>query len=549
MAWDRIADVVVVGSGAAAFAAAVSAASAGSHVVMCEKANEPGGTTRLSGAITWIPNNALMNAQGIPDPRDMALKYMAKLAQPTCYDPDHSTLGLSANDHSLLCAFYDHGAEALAALEEAGALWMVANAAQVDYSAELAENMASTGRCLYPKAFLDPGAKYGSGPDMIAQLMAGADQLGVDLLLNHEVRRCIQGENGRVIGVGVARPDGELRLGARQGVVFGSGGFLHNPQLCHDFLRGPIFGGCAVPTNTGDFVRIGMELGADLGNMNNAWWSQVVLDMVLESRNVPWTIWMPGGDAMILVNRHGQRVVNEKIPYNERTQAHFHWDASAREYPNLLLMCIFDDATMRNATSYQNNALRQPVPMPHENPSWLISGATWEALAANVEARLMALSRHTANYHLADEFVPNLKATIERFNNFAKEGKDMDFRRGETPIEVAWGGARRKGNDGNSTMFPFSSAGPYHAVILGGGALDTKGGPRIDAMARVLNYAGNPIPGLYGAGNCAASPTGQGYWGAGATVGPALVFGYLAGKTVAQEQVRDISGFSSLATL
>jgi predicted oxidoreductase len=89
----------------------------------------------------------------------------------------------------------------------------------------------------------------------------------------------------------------------------------------------------------------------------------------------------------------------------------------------------------------------------------------------------------------------------------------------------------------NPTMHPFADSGPYHAIILGAGALDTKGGPRIDPDGRILTAEGKPIPGFYGAGNCIAAPAGQAYWSAGATIGSALTFGYLAGKHAASAPV------------
>lgn len=90
-------------------------------------------------------------------------------------------------------------------------------------------------------------------------------------------------------------------------------------------------------------------------------------------------------------------------------------------------------------------------------------------------------------------------------------------------------------------MYPFSTSGPYHAILIGGGTLDTTGGPKINAKAQVIDTAGKAIPGLYGAGNCIASPAGQAYWSAGGTLGPALTFGYIAGLNAVQEPVKELA--------
>jgi len=209
---------------------------------------------------------------------------------------------------------------------------------------------------------------------------------------------------------------------------------------------------------------------------------------------------------------------------------HFDWDASGREYPNLVLFMIYDDSV---AQSTIQSGFRDPVPAAGESGSHVISGATWADLAQGIDERLRAIAPRTGGVALAPEFLTNLGATVARFNEFATAGCDEDFGRGESPIQLAWGA----GNRGmpNPTMHPFRSEGPYHCILLGGGSLDTKGGPRINDRAQVLAVDGTPIPGLYGAGNCIASPAGQAYWSPGGTIGPAMVTGYLAGTAAAAE--------------
>jgi predicted oxidoreductase len=121
---------------------------------------------------------------------------------------------------------------------------------------------------------------------------------------------------------------------------------------------------------------------------------------------------------------------------------------------------------------------------------------------------------------------------VERFNAFARAGRDDDFHRGETITELYFAADLREDPAPNHTMYPLRDSGPYYAVILGASALGTKGGPRVDTSARVLGEDGTPIPGLFAAGNCMGSPSGESYWGGGATLGLALTFAHTAARSV-----------------
>jgi succinate dehydrogenase/fumarate reductase flavoprotein subunit len=338
---------------------------------------------------------------------------------------------------------------------------------------------------------------------------------------------------GRVAGLAVTDSDSQtLHIRTRRGVIFATGGFTHNPQMRRDFLKGPVFGGCAQPTSEGDFVTLAGEVGARLGNMSNAWWCQIPLDQALDNPSVPTGIWCTPGDSMLQVNRFGRRFLNEKFVYNERTQAHFAWDPVRAEYPNLLSVMVYDARSAREFAGYA------PIPPAGPLPPHVHSADTLDALAAKLAAHVQSIGKHIGGVLLADDFAAQLKISVARFNDFAQRGKDEDFRRGETPIEPFFHqfGPQPVLNNPhpNPTLHPLADAGPYHAILLVAGTLDTKGGPCIDGQARVLDVRNRPIPGLYGAGNCVASPTGPAYWAGGATLGPAITFGVLAAEHAAR---------------
>jgi hypothetical protein len=202
-----------------------------------------------------------------------------------------------------------------------------------------------------------------------------------------------------------------------------------------------------------------------------------------------------------------------------------------------VLCQIYDDHVAKDSAGY---GIRFPTPMPDESVNNVLSGETLEELAQAIDTRLEELRHLTGGFRLHEDFAANLWASIDRFNEFARLGVDEDFGRGSFSLRPSWVGSIRP--DTKATMHAFAPNGPYHCILAVAGALDTKGGPKINSRAQVLDGSDRPIPGLYGAGNCIASPAGPyGYWGPGCSVGNAVTFGWIAGTNAAAEPVKKLS--------
>jgi len=537
--WDLEADVVVVGSGIAGMSAAAAAASRGRSVIVFEKGREIGGTSVLSSGEYWVPNNRWLRADGIEDPREDCLRYMARLSYPSLYDPQSETLGLPRNEFELLEAYYDRGSEAVDRLHDVGAIKSRYSPdfdkpmGKPEYNAHVPENRVPFGRHLLSEGGIHTS---GQGAFLIGGVREYLAKTDTKVLHSHAVTAIVRDDAGRVIGVEVADPAGKrLRAAARGGVVFASGGFSHDAVLSSRYLRGRLYGSTAVATNTGDFLRIAQNAGASVGNLEMAWWGQTPLGLALEKGGqLAGMSYFPWGDSMIMVNVDGVRVVNEKAPYHDRAQAHFHFDPTEKRYKNQVLVQIYDRYVAETPEPEGWHKVRAPIPPVGEFPDYLIIGETLEELAQEIGKRFEKLRAHTGGLELSPDFLPNLQRTIERFDRYAREGHDPEFRRGETPHELNYSPPIREGLK-NQTMAPFEPAGPYCAFLLVPACFDTCGGPRIDREARVIDADDRPIPGLFAGGNCVASPAGQAYWSGGTTIGSALIFGYVAGLNAAIE--------------
>jgi len=550
--WDIEADVIVVGSGAAGACAALFAQISGQRVVLLEKAPIFGGTSAKSGGAYWIPNNFHMKASGLPDSEASCLAYMARYSFPHLFNREHETLGLPASIYSLLQTFYREASPTIDKLSEFGALSSMRYSVfsndvpdQPDYGDVLGETVGIRGRALGPKK---DDNTLGLGAELMRQLRLAVEAREIPIYLSKRVERILLNDESEVVGVSVSASDDtdrveSIRIRSRRAVIFCTGGFTANRELRIQHQANPIFGGCGVPTCEGDFIRIAGSVGAQLGNMGGAWRAQTILEEAITYVSVPREIWVPPGDSMILVNRYGERVVNEKRNYHDRSKVHFTWDPNTASYPNLLMFMIYDQ---RTADLYAGTA---PIPAHGNVESHVLKGSSLQELGELIDGRLESLVEHTGGFRLDEYFSTKLQQTIHQFNQYAVSGKDADFKRGEFLYDrdymFFYSGHPELGTDHpenkskNKTMYPISETGPYYAVILAPVTLDTNGGPLIDTSARVLDHDGKPIPGLYAAGNCVASPAHDTYWAAGATLGLAMTFGRIAGERAANEPIKE----------
>ncbi|MFI5317504.1 MAG: FAD-dependent oxidoreductase [Myxococcota bacterium] len=543
--FDVATDVAVVGSGAAGATAALYASENGAQVLVLEKGPVFGGTTAKSGGVYWIPNHPIERARGLKEPREVTLRAMCAASYPLLFSPEKPRYGLPQNEYELIETFYDRGADAVVGLEKMGALVSMSADSLAGPMPDYFEPPGTTkivDRRYWAKK---PDGSFGLGDEMVRQLRGGLEARKVPVLMSHRAVRPLVNAKRELVGLEVQKLGGaSLRVRARRGVVFASGGFTHDAELVRSFQPGPVFGGCAVPTNEGDFVRIGESLGARLGNMPSAWRAQVVLEQALQFSSTPDDVFMPPGDSMILVNRHGRRVVDEKSNYNERTRVHYAWDPVRHEWANLLLFMIYDQ---RSAELFGG---RFPLPASGMSAPYVISAPSASGLASAIDARLQQLAGRTGGVRLDATFGKSLAETLTRWNANAARGVDPDFQRGENVYDRDWHakiwsfanpGTRHALPVANVTMHPIGDKGPLHAIILAAGTLDTNGGPVIDRSARVLDSQAVPIPGLFGAGNCIASPTGPSYYAGGGTLGPAVTFGCIAGENAAREPVKELA--------
>ncbi|OBK00426.1 FAD-dependent oxidoreductase [Mycobacterium sp. 1245852.3] len=537
MSWDHEADVVVLGSGGAGLTAALTAAVAGASVEVYEKASTVGGTTAVSGGIVWIPAHN-RSPDGELTPAD-ALRYLRAQS-------------LGSMDDELVETFVRTGPAMLDFIEAHSGLQFEIATGFPDYRPELPGGQPAGGRSLSAAPFdlaqlgewatritsfpadwsnvgfdaetrarlhaaIDERTSHlcVAGTALIAGLLKGLLDAGVTPHTNARAEGLIA-DDGEVTGVRVALPDGTISVRARHGVILGTGGFEWDPALTQAFLRGPMHGAVSPPNNTGDGLRMAMEQGADLANMGEAWWVPIVqipgdtIEGKPRSRSVRLERTRP---RSIIVNSAGRRFVNEACDYNSMAGA-FHYLDPRGGYVNDRGWMVFDSIHLQRY-GFLGIEPGQPV------PDWFCESADLAELAAKTGIDADGLAH-----------------TVESWNRHVAAGADPDFGRGSSAYDGYWGDDSATTPAGK-TLGPIDTA-PFYAVPVSIGAMGTKGGPRTDHDARVLHVGGEPIPGLFAAGNAMGGVTGRAYGGAGGTLGPAMVFGYRAGHAAATGKSVDL---------
>lgn len=542
-------DFVVVGSGAGGLAGAIAARLCGLNPLIIEKADVWGGTSALSGGGVWIPNNHLMKRDNIPDSDEEALAYL------------EATVGEVGPASSLARkhAYIDAGPKMVLALEKLGFGWIrapkypdyyqKAPGAKVGRTLEaenfdanrLGDMLPSMRRnAMRPLAMTTDAAPkiptmmrsfnslmgvltvvartmkfrvkgqvpLSMGQALVAQLMAVARSLDIPVRVNAPLKALVQDDTGRVTAVRIGTVDGgEELIAAPRGVLMAAGGFAKDTAY-----RMPLQGvtgewSPASPDDTGDGHKIGAAVGAELALMDAATWYPVSITPDGAINVGIWERTLPGS---IIVDQSGQRYTNEAASYVDAGKAMLERDKTVPAVPSWL---IFD-------TRYRNRYFFGQIPPRMTQASvdsgFFVKGETLEELAGKCGIDPDGLTK-----------------TVDRVNAMAETGVDADFDRGDNVYDAYYGDPSHRPN---RSFGPLDKA-PFYAVRYWPGDLSTKGGLMSDENARVLRADGSVIEGLFVTGNNSAPVMGRTYPGAGATIGPSMVFGWVAAHAAAGVRV------------
>jgi len=562
--FDHTVDVLVVGSGGGGMTAALAAHTSGLDTLIVEKSPQFGGSTALSGGGIWVPGAPSQRKKGyVPDP-DAVFQYLKQITGGLVSDarlrqyvdtapvmmeflenlspwfefvwkpgyadyypelPGGSELGSTINVPAIdLRKLGDEEQNLLHPLALAPkGIWFAPKDLRLFY--QVRQNWRGKAvllkliwRMFRARVFGDRMAAIGQS--LAARLRLALKQQDIPLWLNSPMTELITDIDGTVSGAVVERDGKQQRIQARRGVILASGGFDHDMTWRREHL--PVlekdwsFGN---PAAMGDGIRAGEKVGGSTDLLDEAWWFPAMcwpdgrLQFMLNERMMP---------SQFVVNGDGKRFINEAAPYMDF--AHAMIDGHRSGITHIPCWLITDIRSFHRYVVGGHLPIPKvpfaPVPTGWKVPkAWLDSGIVKEAnsfeeLAAKIQVP-----------------AANLRATAERFNELAHRGHDDDFNRGDSAYDNYYGDPTLA----NPNLYPLGKP-PYYAFQIILGDLGTSGGLRTDEFARVLRDDDSVVKGLYAVGNASAAVMGRSYAGAGATIGPAMTFGYVAAKHIAHQQ-------------
>lgn len=553
-------DVVVLGAGGAGLSAAVFAAIEGARVLLVERTEFVGGTTAYSAGTTWVPGTAVGATVNPQDTLAQARRFL------------DGAVG-ERSPAALREAFLQHGAAAVAHVQAHSHLHYRARPVHPDYLSEY-EGASTCGRALEPLPFdgrllgdwfalVRPpipeftvlagmmvdrddiahllrwnrslaswaystrillrhlgdrlshprGTRLLMGNALVGRLLLSVKERRLPLLLRTDVQALepLPGGGHRL----TLAQGGQVRtVIARGGVVLATGGFNRHPRWRAEKLPGIDAAWCAgAPGHTGTLQEMAIALGARHGprGQSDAFWAPVSLRRRPDGSTAvfPHFVFDRPKPHMVTLDATGRRFLNESTSYHLFGQA---MQAAHRQRPSIPAWLVTD------AQGLQRYGLGQVRPRGMGLKSALADGYVLKAHSVPELARALSM----------EEAV--LAQTLQRFNAQATAGVDDDFQRGSTAYQRA-NGDTTAGHP-NPTLGPLQQP-PFYALKLYPGDIGAATGLATDAQARVLNAQGQPLPGLYAVGNDQHSVMGGVYPGPGITLGPGLVFAYLAAGDIA----------------
>jgi len=526
--WDMTADVVIIGSGGAGHTAALGALESGLSVIILEKNSVVGGSTALSGGNQWVPGSPVQIAAGITRKPSDVMTYV-------------DSIGGGEQDDSLIQVYLANAPSWISHLQSITTVkFSVGSADQYEFAPGVLPNNGS-----------DTTSPAGSGAALIAALSPIIQTKGAKLYLNSRVTKIYQDATGAVLGVSAvgyappqvgsgvngilptltttstatstgssagtswpSTPTGTtLNIKANKGVVIASGGFDWNSNMLLNFMRGPESYAEGVLTNVGDGQMIGAAVGAQLANMNNV--SGQTLYLVPNPNGYQGVVAVEdrgsaGKPGAIIVNSQGNRFMDECLGGHLAFRALHEFSPTLEAYANHPAYTIFD-STFQSYYAIAGIAAKAAV------PSWVASSSTLAGLAG-----ILGIN------------ATQLAATVAAFNTNAAQGVDPVFGRGSTILDTSGGDKVRK-DIANPCLAPIATP-PFYGLQFFPGMTGTVGGVKTNTSMQVVDWNGNPIPGLYAAGAASAGFWGEGFPGSGSNVGPALCMGWLTGKAIAGQK-------------